>query len=616
MIPTCAYGADYAISRVAPHTISESSWNEYATRWYSMVISDEFLTIGEREELEAMRKDAVAGNGSYDAAAYLTGKGHTLKKNFTTTYSVPSEPYYTPATLDWMNTSSDSDMQVLNQCVDGLVEYDSLMNLQPKLAESWEVSEDGMTYTFHIRQDAKWYTADGTEYAPVTARDFVCGFRHMLDCRAGLEGLAGFGCAEIQGVNYYCYRGEPFEDVGCKATDDYTLVYTLDEPVPYFMSMLTYPIFLPICESFYEAQGGVYGVEAYVNRDPETYKFCLNGDLSTQVYCGPFLLQKLERSEILCVKNPGYYDADKVTLNSIKWIGDNGEDLEALYNDTLNGIYDSVTLYSFLLETAKADGNFDKYAYVTDTHPVTYFGALNLNRGTFALESGNCASSKTGQQKIDTFTAMNNKNFRKALMHAFDKKTWNTDDWGDALPDEIGLRNMLNCFDLVKLDHDFIDANGHSFPAGTLYGEMVQYYCDQLGCEINCQDGVDGWFNPTAAQNYMNAAKEQLGDTVSFPIQIDVVYYTESNRYVRQANAYKASIEDTLGAENVVVNLIEATTPEDYYASGYLAANGEALNTDMFWGVGYGADFADPCSYLNNFDYAGYGYMLTYVGLF
>ena len=614
MIPNTTQGGAYTISRVAPRTVPYVQWGNDDDRWHGMIISDEFITPDERADLLDQWSKALAGEGTYDPAAYLTEKGHTLLKDYTYSFSTP------PVTLDWLNTASQSDTEITVQTVEGLVEYDNLGNLQPKLAESWEVSDDGLTYTFHLRKGVKWYTAEGTEYAEVTANDFVAAMHHMLDAGAGLEYLCGGGNAEIVGVDDYLNNGGSFDNVGVKAIDDYTLQYTTAKKVPFFMTMLTYSIFLPMCESFFEANGGVFGIEEFGERvlDTDTYKFGSNTDVSSQVYCGPFLLQKLQPdSEILCVKNPNYYDADSVTLDSIKWVYDNGENPDATYNDALNGVYAGVTLgkASGLLDKAKADGNFDKYAYISDTTSTTYFGGLNVNRGTFGLESGACTSPKTEEQKADTVTALNNKNFRKAMQHAFDKKTQNAVSRGEELA-ETNLRNMYTHPEFVKLENDTTDADGHTFPAGTLYGEMVQYYCDQLGCKVNVKDGVDGWFNPDAAKEYLAAAKEELGDTVAWPIAIDVVYYSANDTQTAQANAYKASIEGTLGTDNVVVNLIEATTPEDFYACGYRAANGEAGNFDMFYGSGWGPDYGDPCTYLNTFDYAVDGYMLKVEGLF
>ena len=488
--------------------------------------------------------------------------------------------------------------------------------MKPALAESWDISDDGLTYTFHIRQGVKWFTSEGTEYAEVTAKDFEAGFHHMLDTDAGLDWLVD---GVIVGVTEYLAGGS-FDDVGYKAIDDYTLEVTLVEPTSYFMTMLTYSIFLPICEDFYLAHGGVYGREEYqaAFADTNAYTFGKSEDVASQVYCGPFLLQKLQKdSEILVVKNPGYYKADEVTLNSIKWVYDDGSNPTAFYNDVVNGVYagTGLTAASGMLDLAKEDGNFDKYAYVSETTSTTYFGGLNLNRGTFALESGACASPKTEQQKADTVTALNNQNFRKAVQFAWDRATQNAVSRGEDLK-ETNLRNMYTHPQFVSITADTTDADGHTFPAGTFFGEMVQYYLEQLGSPINVTDATNGWYNPEAAQAALAAAKEELGDLVTFPIYIDVVYLGTSEVNTAQAQAYKQTVEASLGTDNVVVNLIEATTTEDFYACGYRASNGEAGNFDMFYGSGWGPDFGDPCTYLDTFAGEGAGYMTKVIGLF
>lgn len=608
-IPTTTQNGAYTISRVAPRTVPYVQWGSDEYRLKSMVISDEFLTPEERDELLAQWSAAVAGEGEYDPAAYLTSKGHTIQNTYTTTFSTA------PVTLDWLNTSSQSDTEVIIDCVDGLVEYDGMSNLNPALAESWDVSPDGTVYTFHIRPGVYWYTAEGTQYAEVTANDFVAGFHHMLDTQAGLEWLVD---GIVVGATDYYANGGSWEDVGYKAIDDYTLEITLEQPTSYFMTMLTYSCFLPMCDSFYQAHGGVYGVEEYAaaSADDSVYTFGKSTDVASQVYCGAMLLQKLEKdSEIFLVRNQNYYRNDKVTLDSIKWVYDAGEDLTALYNDTVAGTYAGISVSNETTrKLAEADGNFEKYAYISETTSTTYFGGLNVNRGTYALESGAVASRQTEEQKVSTHTALLNKNFRKALQFAFDKETQNAVSRG-----ELALTNLRNMYchpEFVKLENDTTDANGHTFPAGTYYGEMVQYYCDQLGVGINVSDGVNGWYNPDAAVEYLKAAKEELGDSVTYPIQIDVVYYSASDLNTAQAAAYKTSIEGVLGAENVQVNLIEATTAEDFYASGYRASNGEAGNFDMFYGSGWGPDYGDPSSYLNTFKGEGAGYMTKVIGLF
>ncbi|MBR2811219.1 MAG: hypothetical protein IKD69_07550, partial [Solobacterium sp.] len=469
MIPTTTQGGAYTLSRIAPRTVPYVQWGNDDDRLHSMVISDDFITPQEREELLATWAEAVKDeNVKYDPAAYLTEKGHTLQTDYTTTFSTA------PVTIDWLNTSSQSDTEITVNTVDGLVEYSNLGKMTPALAESWDISDDGLTYTFHIRPGVYWYTSDGTQYAEVTADDFVAGFRHMLDTKAGLEWLID---GVVVGGTAYYDEGGSWDDVGYKAVDDHTLEVTLEQPVPYFMTMLTYSCFLPICKSFFEAHGGVFGVDEFAeaSADTNTYTFGKADDVASQVYCGPFLLQKLQKdSEITVVKNQNYYKADTTTLNSIKWVYDNGENPTALYNDAVAGTYAGVTLgiANGLLDLAKSDGNFDKYAYVSETTSTSYFGGLNVNRGTFALEAGTVASPKTEQEKIDTVTALANKHFRKAMQHAFDKATYNAVSRGEDLK-TTNLRNMYTHPEFVQLAND-TTVDGVTFAAGTFYGEIVQ----------------------------------------------------------------------------------------------------------------------------------------------
>ena len=612
MVPNTTQGGAYTISRIAPRTVPYVQWGNDDDRWKGTIISgDTFLTPAERDELLSIWAQAVKGEAVYDPEGWLIAHGHTINRDYKTTFATA------PVTLDTLNTSSQSDTEILVNCTDNLVQYNNLGQMIPACAESWSVSDDGLTYTFKIRKGATWSTSEGTVYAEVKAKDFEAGFHHMLDAQAGLEWLVD---GVIVGVSEYLYGGGKWDAVGYKAVDDYTLQVTLCAPTSYFMTMLTYSCFAPICESFYLAHGGVFGIEEYAAayNDTNAYTYGKATDVSSQVYNGAFLLQQLNDASIIkVVRNPNYYDPESVKIDSITWIYDNGENMAQFYKDVCDGVYAGcgLTAASGTLDWAKADGNFDKYHYISDTTSTSYFKGLNLNRGTFALASGACASSKTEEQKIDTETAMMNKNFRKAICFAWDKATQNATSRGEDLA-TTNLRNMYTHPEFVQLSEDVTDENGKKFVAGTMYGEMVQYYLDQMGCPVIVKDGVDGWFHPEEAKKYLELAKAELGDSVTWPIVIDDVYYGPSASQVAQANAYKQAIEGTLGAENVTVNLIEATTSADFYACGYRASNGEAGNFDVFYGSGWGPDFGDPCTYLDTFRGNGAGYMTKVIGLF
>ena len=612
MVPNTTQGGAYTISRIAPRTVPYVQWGNDDDRWKGTIISgDTFLTPAERDELLSIWAQAVKGEAVYDPEGWLIAHGHTINKDYKTTFATA------PVTLDTLNTSSQSDTEILVNCTDNLVQYNNLGQMIPALAETWSVSDDGLVYTFNIRKGATWSTSEGAVYAEVKAKDFEAGFHHMLDAQAGLEWLVD---GVIVGVSEYLYGGGKWDAVGYKAVDDYTLQVTLCAPTSYFMTMLTYSCFAPICESFYLAHGGVFGIEEYAAayNDTNAYTYGKATDVSSQVYNGAFLLQQLNDASIIkVVRNPNYYDPESVKIDSITWIYDNGENMAQFYKDVCDGVYAGcgLTQASGTLDWAKADGNFDKYHYISDTTSTSYFKGLNLNRGTFALASGACASVKTEEQKIDTETAMMNKNFRKALCFAWDKATQNATSRGEDLA-TTNLRNMYTHPEFVQLSEDVTDENGKKFVAGTMYGEMVQYYLDQMGCPVIVKDGVDGWYHPEEARKYLELAKAELGDSVTWPIVIDDVYYGPSASQVAQANAYKQAIEGTLGAENVTVNLIEATTSADFYACGYRASNGEAGNFDVFYGSGWGPDFGDPCTYLDTFRGNGAGYMTKVIGLF
>ena len=83
--------------------------------------------------------------------------------------------------LHYLLDYSGDNTSVITNLVDGLLENDNYGNLIPALAEDWSVSKDGLTYTYKLRQDAKWFTADGEEYAPLKAQDFVTGIKYAAD---------------------------------------------------------------------------------------------------------------------------------------------------------------------------------------------------------------------------------------------------------------------------------------------------------------------------------------------------------------------------------------------------------------------------------------------------
>ena len=173
--------------------------------------------------------------------------------------------------LNYLITATTNEFAMAANVIDTLVEYDKYGQVQPSLAESWEYDEANLTYTFKLREDATWVKADGTEYAKVTAHDFVTAAKYILDAN-NASSTANIFYSVIAGAEAY-YLGtstpeegkEPYpvmdwDTVGVKALDDYTLQYTLVEPVPYFLSMVTYVCFMPVNADFLAEKGADFGV--------------------------------------------------------------------------------------------------------------------------------------------------------------------------------------------------------------------------------------------------------------------------------------------------------------------------------------------------------------------
>ena len=184
---------------------------------------------------------------------------------------------------------------------------------QPALATGYTVSEDGLKYTFTIREGQVWVDNQGREVGKVTADDWVAGMQHVCDAAGGLEYLLGAGFANIVNADAYV-AGEvtDFAEVGVKAVDEYTLQYTLDKPTNYFPTMLSYGVFGPLCRSYYESMGGKFGDE--FNADDPNYKYGMCPD--SNAYNGAFLVTNYADNNIVAFEaNKSYWNADGNILN-------------------------------------------------------------------------------------------------------------------------------------------------------------------------------------------------------------------------------------------------------------------------------------------------------------
>ena len=625
MLPTTTAGGNYAISRAVPYTSSSQMWGNDADRYHNLLVATELITVAHRDELKAMWAE-LKGTGTWEAEAkkFLEDNGYTLTDSYSMGYSSD------PQTWDALATSMAADSEAIVNTFDGLVEYNSENVLSPALAESWEVSEDGLEWTFHIRQGVKWVDSQGREVADVTADDFVAGMQHVLEAGGGLEWL-------IDGVivnagEYYAGECTDFAEVGVKATDDYTLVYTLCEPITYFDTMLGYNVFAPMSRSFYESKGGKFGDE--FDSSAESYTYGRTPD--DIAYCGPYLVTNATAKNTIVFKaNESYWNKDNINVKTLTWLFNDGSDPTKAYKDTVSGVLSGAGLNTNAVESAVADGLFDDYAYVSLTNGTSYMAWVNLHREALVnFNDGVTAASEKTEEEVARFNAaILNQHFRMALAYGMDRASYNEQSVGATLRLN-SVRNSYTPGTFVFITEDVtVDINGTAttFPAGTYYGEIMQAQIDADGFKfqawnpeadggVGSSDGYDGWYNPENAAAEMALAVEELaalGLEISEenPIVVDFPYYSASQVMTNRAAVYKQSIEASLGGL-VKVNLVDAIDSTNYNYATYYNTSGAEGNFDVNTNSGWGPDYGDPKTYLDTIlpDYAGY--MTKNIGIF
>ena len=621
MYPLTSRGGMYAMYRMAPRTKDYTLWGSDNDRYHQYVVTTDFIKTEDYNEMRA-KWDELKGTGTYESwvKEYLAGKGYTLKDSFSMPYASD------PVTWDGLATSRAADTDAIINTYDGLMEYDVEGTLQPALAESYEVSDDGLTYTFHLRKDVKWTDSQGREVDTVKADDFVAGMQHMCDAQGGLEYLVQ---GVIKNVSQYI-SGEvtDFDEVGVKAVDDYTVEYTLEEPCSNFMTMLGYTIFMPMSRSYYQSQGGKFGAEY----DSSAADYQYGKDSNSIAYCGPYLVTNATAKNTIVFKlSDSYWNKDNVNIKTLTWLFNDQSDVTKMYTDAKAGTVDYVNLNTSTMETAKSEGLYDQYAVVSDTNATSFMAFYNINRtATANANDGTTAKSTKSDEEIQrTNKALQNVHFRRAISFAADRGAYNAQQVGEDLK-YTSLRNTFTPGYFVSLSKDTtIQINGTdtTFPAGTYYGEIVQKQIDADGVKIKVwdaenktSDGFDGWYNPENAVEELNTAIEELaeeGITIdeSNPIQMEYPYPSAVEVYTNKANSYKKSVEAALGGK-VVINLVDAVDLDGWYYAGYYANYGYEANYDVYDVSGWGPDFGDPCSYLDTMlpDYEGY--MTKCFGIF
>ena len=196
-----------------------------------------------------------------------------------------------PGSFDPHKVSTVAEGRVLDELYEGLTVYDGEGRLQPGVASSWEVSSDQLTYTFHLRPDARWSNGDR-----VSSEDFVYAFRRLMNPKTGAQYASIlYTVRNARGVN----TGRmPMEALGVRAPDPLTFVVELEHPTIYLLAQLTHFTALPLHRA---------DVEVYGDRFAQAGRMVGNGAF--------VLVQYVPNDRLVLKKNPYFHDAEQVALD-------------------------------------------------------------------------------------------------------------------------------------------------------------------------------------------------------------------------------------------------------------------------------------------------------------
>lgn len=418
------------------------------------------------------------------------------------------------------NLATDGDsFEIIADCIDGLTQMDAEGAAIPAIAESWDVSDDGMTYTFHLRDDAVWSNGE-----PVTANDFVFAWKLAMTANVEYNYMFDSSVGSVKNADAILYEGADPDTLGVTAVDDKTLQVELDNPVSFFPSLMYFPTFYPINQAFYESCGdGEYGTS------PSTF-------LSN----GAFILSDYTpgAASMTVTKNPDYYDADKVSLDSITY------QVVQASDQALNGFrsknLDISVISGDQVESVKNDESLSKNLNITGAGYMWY---LTFSQTENASSDGSFA----------------NPNLRLAFTNAIDR---------ESIVNNYVMDGSIPTYTAVPPQFATSSTTGEDFSADQ------QKFADYIG------------FDTAKAQEYFETAKQELGkDTFEFTM---IYGNNEGDEVTKVAQGLKEQIEAAL--PGVTINLQAMTKAERL---------DKMQNDDYCIALTrWGPDYADPMTYL------------------
>ncbi len=445
-------------------------------------------------------------------------------------------------TFNYLGDYQAINLQVVANFVDGLVEHDAKGKLVPALAESYEKNEDATVWTFKLKDGIKWLKRDGTEYADVTANDFVAAIKYSLTAEnqssnvsmitSFLKGAEEYYAASEEGTA----TDEMFENVGVKAIDDKTVEYTMVASKPYFDTVLTYGCYYPVNEQFLNEVGSNFA------SDPDNI-----------LYNGCYLMKDFTKDAYKSyVRNEKYWDVENVPFEEVQVTMI--ESASKAYDMFANGELDRAILTIDNVKIQNVEGS-EYYDNLVETRQGAYSWVLWLNHDQV--------------DNPDWNKAVDNVNFRKAWFHGIDFTE---------------LRKRTNSINPDALDNRSYTASGLvSTSDGTDYTQLEELK-DYTG------EGVKQYRPDEAAEYKAKAMEELKAQGVTFPIKVSYAYKSGDQASEASYQVIKSSFEASLGTDFITIEgipFIKSSTSEIY-----------KKNLQSFMISGWGADYGDPHNFL------------------
>ncbi|MDY6038367.1 MAG: ABC transporter substrate-binding protein [Eubacterium sp.] len=471
-------------------------------------------------------------------------------------------------TLNYLNTTLTGDMGIPANTQEWLIQYDSTGHIKPALAEKWETSKDGKTWTFKLRKGVKWFNSAHEEMGEVKAQDFVNAAEYALKFDASAAYM--FSAAKIKnagaGSEALTDGTVKWEDVGIKAVDDYTLEFKLDAECPYFLSCLTYGCFAPASSDMLKQFGEWDKRADWKTEDWNKFSEALDGISYDKLwYCGAYYLSEYSAGEkYTMLKNADYFEADDVFIETITSTY-NAEAATLSGEMYQRGELEEATITSTMAKSWSENDKTKDLFHPTRVVPdYSYF---------FTFQYDPKFDEKYEPENWKK--AVNNENFRKSFFYGINRvgaKKISNENNAEAL--------VLNTITPTN----FVSAEGKDYTAQDVFKELAAN-----------KDGVDAYFNEEKAKDFAAKAKKELeASGAKLPIKVPMLYNPAVADWDSECTYIEKQLEGLLGTDYIDIIVEQGPTQS-------FLTNIRRSNKFAFMKCNYGCDYADPLTYADPF---------------